>query len=841
LALKIEEFILFFARIALSSQQINKTDNMKKIFLFVGLLCACMGAKADTIQVKTFGYAGPFAVQKPYFVDSVDVKSHKFADGDLLKSDVALNDVQKGRTFSAAVMPSTQGYALQLFGFKLTNSCFGETEIKVSTTAPYELYVDGQKTDAGKMKLAPATHEVVLKCLSRPSKTDSLRVTVAGDGVQTGVTGSKRLYSLADVMDGTRFGGVEVSPSGKWLIVRYRTTRTGGRTDYSSRIVDVATHKTLLDTQEQISWMPRTDRYYYTKRSNDGLRLLSVDPVTNNVQTLSDNLPEGSFSIAPTGDFLVFTNSEEGKAEDPDIYQVLTPDDRQPGWRTRYYLSLYDLHTGTLRRLTYGNHSTFLADISQDGRKLLFTVSDTRLTQRPFELQSIYSMDVASGRVDTLIYRGEFLSQASFSPDAKQLVVMGNPEAFDGIGAKVKPGQTPSMVENELFLYRLADKHITPLTRDFDPSVMQVQWNPRDGQIYFTAENRDYVSLYTLNPSNGRIVPMNAKEDVVASFSVAEKAPVMAYYGQSASNSDRLYVCSTSSRKSTCVEDLSATILKDVELGECRDWNFVSSRGDTIYGRYYLPPHFDPSKQYPMVVNYYGGCSPTSRVLESRYPQHLYAAEGYVMYVLQPSGATGFGQEFAARHVNTFGDYVADDIIEGTKKFCEAHPFVNSKKIGCIGASYGGFMTDYLCTKTDIFAAAISHAGISNQASYWGFGYWGYSYSEVSAANSYPWNNPQLYTDHSPLFHADKVHTPLLFLHGSVDTNVPIAESTQMFTALKLLGRETAFVVVEGQNHHILDYGKRVKWQNTIFAWFDRWLKNEPQWWESLYPKKDLE
>ena len=88
--------------------------------------------------------------------------------------------------------------------------------------------------------------------------------------------------------------------------------------------------------------------------------------------------------------------------------------------------------------------------------------------------------------------------------------------------------------------------------------------------------------------------------------------------------------------------------------------------------------------------------------------------------MIEPSGATGFGQEFSARHVNTAGEGVAQDIIEGTKQFCKEHAFVNDKKIGCIGASYGGFMTQYLQTQTDIFAAAISHAGISDHTSYWG-------------------------------------------------------------------------------------------------------------------------
>ena len=285
---------------------------------------------------------------------------------------------------------------------------------------------------------------------------------------------------------------------------------------------------------------------------------------------------------------------------------------------------------------------------------------------------------------------------------------------------------------------------------------------------------------------------------------------------------------------------MSSELLDGIKLGDCKSWNYVNSRGDTIYGRYYLPADFDPNKQYPMVVDYYGGCSPTSRTFESRYPQHVYASMGYVVYVVNPSGATGFGQEFAARHVNTAGKGVAEDIIEGVKKFTAEHSFINAKKIGCIGASYGGFMTQYLQTQTDIFAAAISHAGISDHTSYWGEGYWGYNYSEVSMANSYPWTRKDLYVDQSPLFNADKIHTPLLFLHGNADTNVPVGESIQMFTALKLLGRPTAFVVVDGQNHHILDYDKRIRWQNTIFAWFQKWLQDDDSWWEAMYPTKKL-
>ena len=80
----------------------------------------------------------------------------------------------------------------------------------------------------------------------------------------------------------------------------------------------------------------------------------------------------------------------------------------------------------------------------------------------------------------------------------------------------------------------------------------------------------------------------------------------------------------------------------------------------------------------------------------------------------------------------------------------------------------------------------------------------------------------------------------MLLLHGNADTNVPIGESIQMFAAMKILGKEVEFVQVDKQDHHIVDYSKRTKWQNTIFAWFAKWLKDEPEWWEALYPKRDL-
>ena len=235
-------------------------------------------------------------------------------------------------------------------------------------------------------------------------------------------------------------------------------------------------------------------------------------------------------------------------------------------------------------------------------------------------------------------------------------------------------------------------------------------------------------------------------------------------------------------------------ILDKIELGKTAPWNFTASDGTVITGKMCLSPDFDPNKKYPLIVYYYGGTTPTTRGIGIPYCAQLFASRDYVVYVIQPSGTIAFGQEFSAHHVNAWRKRTTNDIIEGTKLFCKAHSFVNTKQIGCIGASYGGFMTQYLQTQNDIFAAAVSHASISDVTSYCEEGYWGYSYSSLASANSYPWNARDMYTLQSPLFNADKINTPILFLHGTADTNVPIGESIQMFTALKLLGKPTAFV-----------------------------------------------
>lgn len=812
---------------------------MRKYLLIAAAALCSQGLRAGDIHVKSFRYSGPFVVKAPVMVDSVDVNKKAFSEESLLDTPVSLSKAGGGSVYSGAFAPASDAdNALHLLQFQLTNSGYTKATVKVGKMRNYQLFVDGKKSD-GNLTLLPATHDIIVKYLSHKGENDSLQVSVSADNeklLQLS-TGSKRQYTLADVLNGKHFSGTSLSADGRYLITSYYDVIDATTTSRRWRLTDLKTGNQLLDTNQSIDWVPGTSSYYLVRKSSDGRQLVAVEAATGKERIVANGLPEGHFSFSPTADFLIISREVEGPKDDADVHQFISPDDRMPGWRNRTVLEKYDLATGIAQPLTFGYKNVSLLDISHDGRYVLYMVSRQRLEKRPTTLNSIHRLDLQTMADETIVADDGFIGNAMFSPDGKSIAVIGSPEAFGGIGRNLPSDRTPSMVDNQIFIVDVATRNVVPLTRDFKPSVEDMQWNVFDGRIYFTALNRDCKHLYRADAKSGKIEQIAEPEEYMGRFALADKAPVMAFSGQSASNTDRLYRMDLKSLKPVVLDDLHAQRFGDVEFGACEAWDFVNSRGDTICGRFYLPPNFDPTKKYPLIVNYYGGCSPTSRYFESRYPHHLYAAMGYVVYVVQPSGATGFGQEFSSRHVNTAGEGPAQDIIEGTKQFCRDHSFVNEKKIGCIGASYGGFMTQYLQTKTDIFAAAISHAGISDHTSYWGEGYWGYSYSEVSMANSYPWTDHELYVNRSPLFLADKIHTPLLFVHGMADHNVPVGESIQMYNALRLLNRPTAFVVVEGEDHHILTYDKRIKWQNTIFAWFAKWLQDDSSWWDSIYDK----
>lgn len=843
---------------------------MKRITILSGLLLFTGLAAHAQERVAEYFVRPAVVVRTPIQGDSVNFTGEKFAMKELLKT--ALNLTFDGQTYER-MAADTAGYVtvkkadkdnlFYLFATNLRAERFMKGTLNVYSPARFEVFVNGESKQvkstaedslsqasptAVSLRLDPeADYEIVIKLLSAAGdKTPPVlkcEFTKEKDFAGVNVLMApdlKRRFSLFNTAFGSRVRSVALSPNGKYLLTGYSDNYSVKRSNSRYELTDTKTGRMILpDANESMRWMPRSNKLYYTKIGKNQNNLVMFDPATMREEVVLTDIPEGYFTWAPTEDYLIYSPREEGEKVSGSLKRLMHPDDRIPGSRDRRYLVKYDPTTGLSERLTYGSHNVYLNDISPDGKKLLCSTSKSNITQCPFSLSSLFEIDLATLKADTLISWESSLGGASYSPDGKQLVLAGGPSAYGGIGKNCGTHPIANDFDTQAFLMDLATKKIEPITRDFNPTVNFLQWNRVDGCIYFNTTDEDCQHIYRYMPKAKTFEMLPLAEDVIGSFTLAEDNPAIAAYVGGGNNSVGVaYTYDTKKKISTLLANPMKSTLDKIELGTMSEWNFTAADGTLIKGMMCLPPSFDPNKKYPLIVYYYGGTTPTTRGITSPYCAQLFASRDYVVYVIQPSGAIGYGQEFSARHVNAWGERTADEIIEGTKKFCVAHPFVNEKRIGCLGASYGGFMTMYLQTKTDMFAAAASHAGISNVTSYWGEGYWGYSYNSVAAAESYPWNNPDLFTKHGALFNADKIKTPLLLLHGTVDTNVPIGESIQLYNALKILGKPVEFITVDGENHFILDYPKREQWQNSIMAWFSRWLQDSPAWWNDLYPER---
>ncbi len=821
--------------------------------------------KISPSSIKSYG---PIKVAKPILLDSANISNTKFTDDMLLSYSISFPDQSK---FTNEIKPDTSGFfnmekaidgqEFQLLSFYISGDRYGKGKLTITSPNKLELWIDDNKK-ASKTTVNDSIHQagsvdatlngftsnsrVVVKLLSSASDklNPSLKVEVSAereDSLLTYTFDDKegRRINIKDIIEGSRVSNSLISPSGRFVLINLSTVIPGGKRLGRIEVYDTKENRIVMSetsSRQMLNWMPKSDLLYYVEDTENGRTLYTLNPLNNSTSILASNMPREHFIFSPDEKSVFFSTRESVSVSNPSgLNRLIGIDDRQQSNRDRYYINRFFLDSGLTQQLTFGKKTASMNDITQDAKKLLFSVSEEDLSERPFRKGSLYMLDLETMNIDTIWSDERFVGQAQFSPDAKHLLIHGSPESFNGIGLNIKDGQIANSYDSQAYIMDIETKKITPITQNFDPSVSSLVWQIADNNIYIRSEEGDRVTVYKYTPKTEKFEKLPLNEDVIQSFNISKDGRWATYTGVSTSNSNRSYLLNMKSMKSTMISDPYGSRLSTLTLGEVKDWTFKSSYGDIIDGRYYLPPNFDESKKYPLIVYYYGGTSPTSRIFESTYPLHVYAAQDYVVYVVQPSGTTGYGQEFSARHVNAWGKQTADEIIEGVKKFVEEHSFVDGSKIGNIGASYGGFMTQYIITQTDMFAASVSHAGISNITSYWGEGYWGYSYSSGASAGSYPWNNPEMYIKQSPLFNADKINTPLMLLHGTADTNVPMGESIQMYTGLKLLGKEVEFIQVDGENHAIYDYDKRISWNHAIYAWFAKWLKGDSRWWDSMF------
>ncbi len=842
------------------------------------LLSLCMFAamQADTLSVGHACIEGPHLLQKTWLTDTTTLSGSKYDAAEILKNNATLalrpssasaKSLHQGETVGCAAADSTA--SLTTLRFDIDTRRFTKCRIDAAALKKNAVYLDGKEVK-DELRLIPGRHEItILDYVPSGAAPDTFALKITGEDLShiTINPTTPRFYDLDINAHGPRYGGVELSPSGRYGITHYQNVLRGGESIWTTQLTDLTTGRVIYTGDyRRFQWFRNRDAVYFTRKGSNGLELISLDLATMAETTLATALPDGNFRMSPDETFVIISRPNEGPKPKGALKSLYDSDDRMPGWRNRTDPFILNLNTGVLQRITFGRESCFVRDIAPDGSRLLMSTAHHDATRLPMDRTDIMEYDVKTGTTTVLLKDAEWIQDAQYAPDGRNILFSATGAAFDGVGSEVCEGQHPMNYQITLFLYDVEKgeaRHLLP--GGFKPSVGKVMVNTSDGLLYLTCEDGYDRTLWMLNPLTLERRRFDLPVSYLLSVAIANtRSPRCIFSGQTGTKCVAAY-STILNPKLKPYEDRSTygtaivrgetiavtekavrpdcqphgnlqweTLYPDLQVPSCTEWSFQASRGDRVKGFFFLPPDFKEDAHYPMIVYYYGGCSPTSRLQRYAYPLAAISSMGYVVLVLEPSGASGFGQEFAARHVGTWGDESSDDIIEGVKRFCQEHPYVDASKVGCMGASYGGFMTQYLQTRTDIFAAAVSHAGISNIASYWGGGYWGYSYGEVAEYGQFPWNNPKLFTEHSPLFNADKIHTPILLLHGTADTNVPTNESQQLFTALKMLGREVSYIQVDGEDHIINDYSKRQQWMEAILAWFAKHLQCDSKWWDDL-------
>lgn len=821
-------------------------------------------------EVKEWLSLTPIPLEKPALSNTKNVKDQIFTDAMLMEY-AGINiqnltpDAGKSEnhfhnlTWTSAPVEqdtltaaSQEEYTLNYYAVYFSNSEWisGKLEFKLFGNA--EIYVDGvKKASVNDGKAAwktisgewiPGKHIILIKTLTRGGKIAYTRLTAdkkfADIPVEFTIS-SKRGKNIYDVLNGIQTNLLAVSPSGKYALVGMQNTVDGKTTanTYVYRIADKEIVYTFYGNNAfYIQWIPGEDKLSFMQQEGKGRSLYSYDlEVQKQSCLIREDQKISYYTWSPDRSYLIYYDNENYSEPNWQLRKLAGIQDRQSYFRNRSYLCKYDFATGLHSRLTWGNLSTSLLDISHDGKKLIFATFRPDYTTYPYNKQNIYIMDVATQKVDTLWKDRLFGIGCSFSPDDQQLLISGGPSAFGKSGENMGKQPIANQYDNQLYIYDLATREVKAITRNFNPSVEDATWH-KNGTIYVKVTEADFVRLYRYE--NEKFTRIECPGDLILQTSFSADANELMYTASTFNYPPQIYTLNLTNLQSNLWDNPHREQYENIVFGEMKDWDYQYKKGTHIDGRYYLPANFDPHKKYPLIVYYYGGTTPVARTFGGRWPFNLYAANGYVVYVLQPSGTIGYGQEFSARHQNNWGKITAGEIIASTKAFIKAHSFIDPARIGCMGASYGGFTTEYLTTQTDIFTCAISHAGISSISGYWGEGYWGYGYSTNASAHAFPWNRRDIYVDQSPLFNADKVKTPILLIHGTKDVNVPTGQSIQLYTALKLLGKDAELVFVKDADHTVVDYNQRIIWNNTILAYFAKYLKGQPAWWEHLY--KDL-
>ena len=299
---------------------------------------------------------------------------------------------------------------------------------------------------------------------------------------------------------------------------------------------------------------------------------------------------------------------------------------------------------------------------------------------------------------------------------------------------------------------------------------------------------------------------------------------MIAWAGSSVQAPAEIFASSATAPGPFQITSLNAPVLKDVFCSTAEPFEYPGAGGTEVHGWIVKPPNFRLGKRYPLLVMIHGG--PQGAWLDSfhyRWNPQPFAAAGYVVFMPNPRGSTGYGQKFVDEISGDWGGKPYEDIWRGIEHLIQKTGWIDEQRVGALGGSYGGYMVNWILGHSKRFKALLSHAGMFDLPASWGtteelwFPEWEFGKT--------PWENREGYEKWSPHLFAQNFKTPTLVVHGEEDYRVGVHNALELFSTLQRKGVPSKLLYFPDEGHFILKPQNSRLWYETAVAWFGEWLK----------------
>jgi dipeptidyl aminopeptidase/acylaminoacyl peptidase len=643
------------------------------------------------------------------------------------------------------------------------------------------------------------------------------------------VSAQRRVPTIDDLINVKSLGSAQISPDGKY--VAYTVTETDWKQDaFVTHIwlANTSTGKTFQLTRGEKSagnpqWSPDGAWLAFTSnRVGDKNQIFVIHPDGGEaVQLTKAENGVNGFAWSQDGKNIAFASSEadQKSAKDRkehlgDFEVVRREYNHSHIWTFEVAEALKAPVAGAQRtRGREFNVSSF--SWSPDGRMIAFSA-----TINPDLINSgtsdIYLLNLADNSVKKLVAQPGPDNNPRWSPDGKQIVfssAMGNPKFYHSnskLAVVSVDGGTPRSI-----------------TDAFDEQPQLVEWNA-DG-IYFGGLQKTASHLFRVDPVTSRITRVTSPDNLMAGgFSFAKDGKWIAFTSPSPTSLNEVYVSSIqtfSPRKLTSMTDQ----VKDFTLATREVISWQSKDGATIEGVLIKPADFDPNKKYALLCVIHGGPTGIDRptLLDTRYyPTDIWAARGALILKVNYRGSAGYGEKFRQLNVRNLGVGDAWDVISGVDHLI-AKGWVDPKRVGCMGWSQGGYISAFLTTSSDRFAAISVGAGISNWVTYY------YNTDITPFTIQYlgddPADDPEIYAKTSPMTYIKQAKTPTLIQHGEFDRRVPIPNAYELRQGLEDRGAPVEMIVYKGYGHGITKPKSMRAVMRHNLDWFNHYIFGDPK------------